>query len=1030
MIKNQTTLDLNGPVLSFSQQPVSISTCNAGVAVTFVGIATATFPTQSPSNPATGSGYISYQWYLNGHGSLTDTVIKGSRISGSASTTLTIYSPKSPTISGSDLYLRADYIPSAYSQPVGSAVTVGSARSTGNAVFDPIDSNMAELTVYPVISVSSQPSNKSEVLDTPTSFSISVQTTDSAIGELSYNWQINGVDITSSNTTAQYISPASDKFITIQDSVTGSRNILNFRNISSYSDFVSGREYTLTPASDIQLNIYAVGGGGGEETYRGAQGGKGGHASGTVTLLRDQTYKLIIGGGAVNQTGGYGGGGNGNTGGAGGFSGGGGGYTGLFLGSVSQENAILIAGGGGGAANGPAQGGNGGGTVGGNSSNVSGNGGSGGTQSSGGAGRSAGSALQGGSGGAAGGGGGYYGGGSGSFSSGCCSDGAGGGGSGYLNPSLVTNGSFSQTNENAGGGNSGQDGSFRFVLSGVSTGTADITASGFTTPNLTISSKTEGIFQIGCKVTHSLSCNSPLYSKKVNYSAITPRNILNFEYIDATGTSEADLSSVDLGEFGCTTLTAENTGGRIISFYAPEKDVEVTIDMKAPKGRNSTSYSGGNGGTSLFNYVLKRNVEYVLAPLPFSGSNGGLYLYEKANLLAVVGSGGDAGSSSNGGSGGGVINAGQNGQGRNGGLGGEFIREGTLPTSGYFPNYWTGEVVNPDSINTTPNGGGRVISCTRGDYWRTQGFSSCEDVGKQKFVRGDGNIVGNTTDTITRGFKANYGIRQTSGRGDANSGNGGFGAVGGNGGTSGAGGGGGSGYHNGNIKVLESTVGGNNGSAKVVICTNIIAGLVEWGGTYETNVSFSADKLSYSYTNNTADGWFTYSTKIPDGNVYFDVRLSNGFPDRIGRFGITSKPDIRHTYFSDVDFYLGMGWEGVLIGTYTKDPTQMTTLTNIVASRDVPSQVSVYSEGSPYKYVNTRLTGGDYRLAINIDQNKLYLKKLSPESDIYSVGPLPTPISNLRIVMYSQAWPGNYPPIPTVTILNSGRVYRGGGGLY
>ena len=259
---------------------------------------------------------------------------------------------------------------------------------------------------------------------------------------------------------------------------------------------------------------------------------------------------------------------------------------------------------------------------------------------------------------------------------------------------------------------------------------------------------------------------------------------------------------------------------------------------------------------------------------------------------------------------------------------------------------------------------------------------------------------------------------------------GGFGAVGGNGGTNNFGGGGGSGYSNGNLTVLESNIGGNNGPAKVTICSNIIAGLIEWGGTYETNVSFSEDKLSYSYTNTRADGWFTYSSIIPSGNVYVDVNLSDGYPGKIGRFGITSKPDIRHTYFSDVDFYLGMGWEGVLIGTYTKDPTQMTRVTNIAASRDVPSSVTVYSEGTPYKYVNTRLTGGDYRLAINVDENKLYIKKLDPESDIYSVGPLPSPISNLRVVMYTQAWPGNYQPIPTVTLLNGGRVYRGGGGLY
>ena len=41
MINKQTTLNLNGPILSFVQQPTSVNICNAGIA-TFVGIATAT----------------------------------------------------------------------------------------------------------------------------------------------------------------------------------------------------------------------------------------------------------------------------------------------------------------------------------------------------------------------------------------------------------------------------------------------------------------------------------------------------------------------------------------------------------------------------------------------------------------------------------------------------------------------------------------------------------------------------------------------------------------------------------------------------------------------------------------------------------------------------------------------------------------------------------------------------------------------------------------------------------------------------
>ena len=45
----QTTLDLNGPILGFSTNPQDVTVNNAGIA-TFVGIATAYFISQNPTN--------------------------------------------------------------------------------------------------------------------------------------------------------------------------------------------------------------------------------------------------------------------------------------------------------------------------------------------------------------------------------------------------------------------------------------------------------------------------------------------------------------------------------------------------------------------------------------------------------------------------------------------------------------------------------------------------------------------------------------------------------------------------------------------------------------------------------------------------------------------------------------------------------------------------------------------------------------------------------------------------------------------
>ena len=76
-----TTLDLNGPVLSFTTQPTG-AYYSVGDDATLTGIATVSFPgNSSPDN----SGTITYQWY-KGSTALSD----GSDYTGTATTTLTI----------------------------------------------------------------------------------------------------------------------------------------------------------------------------------------------------------------------------------------------------------------------------------------------------------------------------------------------------------------------------------------------------------------------------------------------------------------------------------------------------------------------------------------------------------------------------------------------------------------------------------------------------------------------------------------------------------------------------------------------------------------------------------------------------------------------------------------------------------------------------------------------------------------------------------------------------------------------------
>jgi hypothetical protein len=809
MISKQTTLDLNGPIISFVTQPQPVTlSCEDilnGARASFTGLATAIFSQQTPENPATNTGTISYRWYDQNGPLFDDPPPEGGdglTIVGANTNTLTLFDNRSQR----QLFLRATYIPSAYSQPTGSAVEVGTARSTGRSIPDFVDSNIAELKLNPTIILTSDPLDQTSAETRNTNFSVTAASTDGS--GLSYQWQLNGVNLEDA-TGDSFSSTPTSTTLTITDNL-GNSSIVNFANVSSYSNFITGRTYTLVSNANLEVNLTASGAGGGTSINRSVAGGAGGLSTGRFTFIANQQYRLIVGGrGANGGGGGFGGGGNG--GGGTGVGGGGGGYTGLFLNSISQSNSIIIAGGGGGGNDDPASGGAGGGTTG---SGSSGRNGGAGTQTAGGTAGGAdgspgspGSALQGGSGGA-GGGGGYFGGGGGQSYSGCCAGGSGGGGSGYLHPTLLTN-----TSTTIGGG-SVNDGSFKIdLLSAVKQVT--VTASGTKTPNLTVRTNSFGLNQVRCVISHPTACNSPLTTRTANFTVVPARQILTAEGYNNTST--AVTLDFDLKD-GNYSIDSSVIDSDTICIYASEKDLEVEVDLYASNGSNVGSFIGGQGGYSKIRFPMKQNEEFIITGIR---SNSGLFLYRKGSLIAVVGQGGNAGSSGNGGAGGGVNVAGENGSGRSSGGGGPLINSGQLTTSGIFgslSNVSTSAIRSGDSKATEPLGG-RTISCPKGNYWISQGKSPCEDVGNVKFRLSNGTEVSNSA-IITRGFKDGYAINATAGRGTDNGGNGGVGATGGSGGV-GSGGGGGSGYTNGFANIITTGLGGNIGRTRINIRSTI-----------------------------------------------------------------------------------------------------------------------------------------------------------------------------------------------------------------
>ena len=338
----QTSLDLNGPKIEIINNPSDASTTNGGIA-TFTGFATATFPVGLPTVLATNTGSLAYNWYVEGYGPLTDGTITGiglTGVVGSATTSLTVHG-SSPTSDGLKFFLRPDYVPSAYSQPAGSDVVAGTARSTPNARNEPADSELATLTVFPTISITSQPEDSVIPQTFNTDFSVEASTTNGTEASLGYQWSLNGDNlsdgssVSGSTSKTLTISRPSAGLNTVQCTVThptagnspiksdvAKLDVTELRTIINYErggegddqiddtgsrDLAKGGPLAFraatevrsraivvyAPETDIDLKITVGGcGGGGRNGHR---GGEGGVSVFRVTLTKNTEYNIKLG---------------------------------------------------------------------------------------------------------------------------------------------------------------------------------------------------------------------------------------------------------------------------------------------------------------------------------------------------------------------------------------------------------------------------------------------------------------------------------------------------------------------------------------------------------------------------------------------------------------------------------------------------------------------------------------------------------------------------------------------------------------
>ena len=372
-----TTLDLNGPKLSFSTQPVGAAISVASGIATFTGIATATFPSDQPTR-STNTGSIAYRWYRD-DAALSD----GTNVTGSGTTTLTLSGLTNPGDNLSNLFLRADYVPSAYASGL-----------TPNANNEPFDSNVGILTVFPTISITTQPEDKQVVEDVSTTFSVVASTSESSTDSgLGYQWFLNGSTLSDnslvsgsqtdtltikredpalnrvfcqvSHTTAQ---PGIVTSTEAKLDVSSARALINYERLGNNSSNVPevyetgsrdisasggltfranasrGARIIILWSSEQDVDVKITMGGANGNTRNGNRGGKGGISVFKLSMKKDFEYVVKLGV-AYNNGGGA----------RGGVNGGGG------LAVIYEKAKVLAVCGGGGGAGISGRGGDGGG---------------------------------------------------------------------------------------------------------------------------------------------------------------------------------------------------------------------------------------------------------------------------------------------------------------------------------------------------------------------------------------------------------------------------------------------------------------------------------------------------------------------------------------------------------------------------------------------------------------------------------------------------------------------------------------------
>lgn len=181
--------------------------------------------------------------------------------------------------------------------------------------------------------------------------------------------------------------------------------------------------------------------------------------------------------------------------------------------------------------------------------------------------------------------------------------------------------------------------------------------------------------------------------------------------------------------------------------------------------------------------------------------------------------------------------------------------------------------------------------------------------------------------------------------------------------------------------------------------TAVQIGTMTWAGTNDTSVTLTPGALTYATSGNNNSNQ-TYGDPFPAidaTGLHLDVQLLQGYessPTRVAWLGVCNTT-LSFDYNTSPQPYTGWYWSG-----------------------------PIWYPGGTDSVSASALTASTYRIALRTESSivKFYIRKIGGAVR----GPIDVPTGTLRLMMLGQ---GGF-PLPEATILNSGAVYEGGGGLF